>query len=115
MERTVLNSLGFRINTPTAYTFWSVYRLGHAMHNPTASLASYLMVRWVAFLVFDPRHAHITWDIIYELEGLIKMYFRLRHRPAEWIARNACEAQQQHCPRNSAILYLCTNESKRTA
>lgn len=49
MERTVLNSLGFRINTPTAYTFWSVYRLGHAMHNPTASLASYLMVRLLAF------------------------------------------------------------------
>ena len=45
MERTVLNSLAFRVNTPTAYTFWSVYRLGHAMHNPTASLASYLMVR----------------------------------------------------------------------
>lgn len=45
MERTVLNSLGFRVNTATAYSFWSLYRLGHAMHNPTASLASYLMVR----------------------------------------------------------------------
>lgn len=44
MERTVLTSLEFRM-MPTAYTFWSVYRMGYTMHNPSASLASYLMVR----------------------------------------------------------------------
>ena len=44
MERTVLTSLKFRINMPTARTFWSVYQLGHAMHISSASMANYLMV-----------------------------------------------------------------------
>lgn len=44
MERTVLTSLEFRM-MPTAYTFCSVYRMAYTMHSPSASLASYLMVR----------------------------------------------------------------------
>ena len=45
MERTVLNSLGFRINAPTAYTFWSIFRMSHAAADETSSLALYLTVR----------------------------------------------------------------------
>jgi hypothetical protein len=44
MERTVLNSLGFRINAPTAYTFWSIFRMSHAAADETSSLALYLTV-----------------------------------------------------------------------
>ena len=45
MERTVLNSLGFRVNAPTAYTFWSIFRMSHATADETSSLALYLTVR----------------------------------------------------------------------
>ncbi len=45
MERTVLNSLGFRVNAPTAYTFWSIFRMSHAAADETSSLALYLTVR----------------------------------------------------------------------
>ena len=45
MERTVLNSVGFRVNAPTAYTFWSIFRMSHAAADETSSLALYLTVR----------------------------------------------------------------------
>ena len=66
MERTVLTSLEFRM-MPTAYTFWSVYRMGYTMHNPSASLASYYMVRTQNYgsirLLIPSKVMHIVHDL----------------------------------------------------
>jgi hypothetical protein len=59
MEAVVLDCLSFRVNTPTAYTFLSMYKQALGVAPRTCALACYLAVR----AADCPAQAHMRGSI----------------------------------------------------